>query len=171
MVKWGRWPHFPCYLVVAWCSCAGHLCRDRAFKSQSGFPINITDRNVGWEGSLEVIQSDLFLAVSLELVQPSPITRLLSLLSQMVDVFFFICVLKTINAEGCTAHLGALFQCGSATFTKSCCLCTCCPVLCQLSLLRAGWQPWFRNIPACGSRLLLDHRTLSSALTACVQLP
>lgn len=66
---------------------AGHFCRENTLKSQNGFPINIDDRNVGWKGSLEGIQSDLFLDLSLEVVQSSLIARCLPLLNQVIHVF------------------------------------------------------------------------------------
>lgn len=68
---------------------AGHFCIKNTLKSPNGFPIHVSDRSVGWEGSLEMMQSDLFLALSLKVAQSSLKARFLPLLIMSYKLGFF----------------------------------------------------------------------------------
>lgn len=92
---------------------AGHFCRENTLRAPHGFPINITDRNAGWKGSVEVIESARFIPPCLEVAQSSLAARLLLLVDQVIGVLVW--ASTAARSEGYTDSLGILFCCSSTT--------------------------------------------------------
>lgn len=91
----------------------GEFCRENTLEAPHGFPINISDGNASWKGSVEVIESAFLLAPCLEVVQSTLTARLLPLIDHVIGVLFW--ALKTAGGEGYTDPLGILFCCNSTT--------------------------------------------------------
>lgn len=145
---------------------AGHFCRENTLKSQNGFPININDRNVGWKGSLEVIQSHLSESGGCP-VQPD--RKAFALLNHVIYIFSYGSWVSLRMKVAQTLWV----PCSSAAVLPSSrvfIFCSHCPLFCHLPLLRDVWQSCFCNTPWSCSRLLLNH-PLSSPSPDYVQVP